>query len=106
MVTGTLQRAPADVGDDLGHVRLAVAICQHDDAALAVLAQDLVGTVGFPDSASWRTGTQPRGVSMSMSASACVVASDQADACDDVETTVPSTSRDTTRPFDSRSSAS
>ena len=37
-----------DVGDDPRHVGRAVGVGQHDDTALAVFAQDLVGAVAFP----------------------------------------------------------
>ena len=39
----------ADVGDDARHVGRAIGIGEHDDAALAVFAQDLVGAVAFAD---------------------------------------------------------
>ena len=39
----------ADIGDDRGHVALAVAVAEHGDAPLRVLALDLVGTVAFLD---------------------------------------------------------
>ena len=43
------------VGDDRRHVAPAVAVGLHDDAPLAVLAQDLVGAVAFLD-----LGQQPQ----------------------------------------------
>ena len=42
------QLAP-DIGDEPRHVGRAIGVGEHDDAALAVLAQDLVGAVAFPD---------------------------------------------------------
>ena len=59
---------------DLRHIGFAVAVGENDNPAASVLAQDLIGTVGFGSmSATCRAGIQPTGRPISRSPSRSVV---------------------------------